>query len=116
MMTWQTFATSVRSSVTGSRALAELINGVLISDQIIIKTIVKENSSIRPTIRRLIGVLVKTGRTLSGRMILLSLLNEYEFQAGWPTDDMTLRRVYRIYLSGKLEAEIPQLSKRLLSL
>lgn len=113
MRTWAVFSTTIRRIVASATVIAELLEAVVAGDSRMLARIVKENFESRDSLRRLICASRRAARTIGGRFEIGRLIDEYRFEAHWPTDDISLRRLYELYRRGELGKRLPAVDRRI---
>ena len=110
---WPSFAATIRGLVASAAVVAELLDCVLNGDRFVLSAILDENHNNAGDLRRLVRVASSVAQSYHGRIEVGRLAAQYKFEAGWPTDDITIRRVYELYRSGELGKHLPSVSRRI---
>ena len=113
MRTWTAFSSLIRKVVAGAIVITEVIEGVLDDDRDLLRSIILENPYNSINLNKLIRATRKVAKTLSGRIEVRRLAAEYWFEAQWPVDDVSLRRLYEIYRRGELGKRLPDVDRRI---
>lgn len=113
MRTWPAFASAIRKIVASASVIVEVMEAVLADNAKLLRTIIKENKDSADALRRLIRASKRVAKTVSGRFEIVRLIDEYRFEAHWPTDDISLRRLYEIYRRGELGKRLPAVDRRI---
>jgi hypothetical protein len=113
MRTWPTFSATIRRIAASAAVIVELLEAVLASDKRMLRLIVKENEQNAKPLRRLIKMAKQVSLQVSGRLEVVRLIDEYRYEAHWPTDDISLRRLYEIYRRGELGKRLPSVDRRI---
>ena len=91
------FTGYIRSSVSGSLVVAEVLQAVLDEDQLLINQILSESPGGRATLVRFVVEAKREIRTLRGRALVRQVASEHAYISGLPTDDISLRRVFNAW-------------------
>ena len=110
---WQSFSVNVKCVVAGAKIVSEILYSVLYDDTGLLRTILTENLDCKNTIIKFVRALLQLSDTMSGRIIIHRLLQEYQFESSWPTDDISMRRLYYAYVTGELARRLPEVEKRI---
>lgn len=110
---WPQFSITIRRIVSSACVIVELLEAVLACDDALLKTIVAENLRSARLLRPLIETAQRVGVTIKGRFEISRLIDDYRFEAHWPVDDISLRRLYEIYRRGELGKRLPAVDRRI---
>jgi hypothetical protein len=113
MSKWPAFSSTIRRIVSSASVIVELLEAVLSDDKKMLRTIVKENPGSAVNLQKLIRASKRVAKTVGGRFEIGRLIDEYTFEAHWPTDDISLRRVYELYRRGELKKRLPAVDRRI---
>jgi hypothetical protein len=113
MMTWMTFARCIRRIVASATIVTEVLESVISGDEKTLKKIIKENPQHRAALRKLASSAMNASQTMLGRFELERVTDDYRFEAQWPVDDISLRRVYELYRRGELGKRLPAVQQRI---
>jgi len=113
MRTWPVFSSTIRKVVSSASVIVEVLEAVLLSNARMLKEIVRENPGSTEGIQKLIKASKRVAKTVRGRFEIGRLIDEYRFEAHWPTDDISLRRLYDIYRRGELGKRLPAVERRI---
>jgi hypothetical protein len=108
---WTWFSETIRKVTAGAALVTEILDGILADDDAAINTILVEYDNHREKLSKLIKSARKISKSMRGRIEVRRLADQYRTEANWPTDDVSLRRAYEIYKTGRLATCLPAVDK-----